>query len=99
MIAVFKRFFQDRYVSLIIYIVAAIVFLWIYIALYPYIKSQSEQLNQLMNTYPDSMKKAFGMEAGSLFSTFEGYISTEMFSFFLADVGFLFSYCHRRFNR
>lgn len=82
MISIFKRFFRDRWVSLVIYVVAGIAFLWMYVALFPYIKSQSDQLNQLLNSYPESMKKAFGMQTSMLFSSLEGYISTEMFSFF-----------------
>jgi ABC-2 type transport system permease protein len=81
MTAIFKRFFRDRWVSLLIYVIAGIGFLWMYVALFPFIKGQADQLNQMMTAYPESMKKAFGMQA-TFFSTLEGYISTEMFSFF-----------------
>lgn len=78
---VFWRVLKDRKISLLIYCLAAIGFLWMYIALFPAIQSQAEQLQKLIETYPKSFLDAFGFESAELaFGHLENYLATEMFS-------------------
>lgn len=53
----------------------------VYIAMYPSIAGQQEQLNRLINSLPVSMRNLFGFGAGSGFGSIEGLLSTEMLNF------------------
>lgn len=78
--AVFTRTIKDRRILLLVYILASIGLLWMYIALFPSFKDQSGSLEQLIKNYPESFMKAFNFDIKS-FTTLEGYLSTEQFSF------------------
>jgi len=80
MLALFWRTLKDRRILLLIYIFASIGLLWMYIALFPSFKDQSASLEQLIKNYPESFMKAFNFDIKS-FTTLEGYLSTEQFSF------------------
>ncbi len=77
---IFLRTLKDRRTLLVIYCVASITLLWMYIAFFPGFKEQSSSIEQLMKSYPESMMKAFNVDIKS-FTTVEGFISTEQFSF------------------
>lgn len=78
--AIFSRTLKDRRVTFLIYCLASIALLWMYIALFPAFKDQSASLEALMKNYPESFMKAFNFDIKS-FTTIEGYLSTEQFSF------------------
>ena len=78
--AVFKRTFKSRRVITLVYTLAGIGFLLLYISLFPSIKAQSASLEQLLKAYPDSLMKAFNIDLAN-YVTIGGYISSEMFSF------------------
>jgi len=78
--AVFLRTIKDRRILLLVYILASIGLLWMYIALFPSFKDQSGSLEELIKNYPESFMKAFNFDIKS-FTTLEGYLSTEQFSF------------------
>jgi len=79
---IFWRTIKDRRLILIIFIVICILFLWLYISLFPVLQSQAEQLQKLLETYPASFGDAFGFKNSALFfSNLENYLSTEMFTF------------------
>ncbi len=74
---------KDRFRFLIIMVLSVMGFQEMYIALFPEIQKQADQLNQLLAAYPESFMKAFGIDsATSMFNSLENYLSTEMFSFF-----------------
>ncbi len=77
---IFWRTIKDRRNLILIYCLAAILLLWMYIALFPSFKDQSANLEQLIKGYPQSFMKAFNFDIKS-FTTVEGYLATEQFSF------------------
>lgn len=78
-----KRMLKDKYRFVLILTASVAGFQEMYIALFPEIQKQAEQLNQLLEAYPESFMKAFGIDsATSMFNTIENYLSTEMFTFF-----------------
>ena len=78
--AVFWRILKDRRIQILIYCLASIGLLWMYIALFPAFKDQSANLEQLIKSYPESFLKAFNFDIKS-FTTVEGYLATEQYSF------------------
>jgi len=80
---IFWRILKDKKVSLIAYVLGAIATVEMYIALFPAIRDQAEQLNQMMAAFPKGFMEAFGFNGSeALFSRVESYMSTEYFSFF-----------------
>lgn len=78
--AVFWRILKDRRIILLVYTLASIGLLWMYIGLFPTFKDQSANLEQLIKSYPESLLKAFNFDIKS-FTTLEGFLSTEQYSF------------------
>lgn len=80
---IFWRILKDKRMSLVAYTVGAIATVEMYIALFPAIQQQAEQLNKLLAAYPKGFMEAFGFNGTeALFSRLESYMSTEYFSFF-----------------
>ena len=78
----FWRTIKDKKISLIIYSVASLGFLEMYIALFPSLQKQSQQLSELMNSYPESFFKAFNINPKTLsFSEIGSYLGMEQFNF------------------
>lgn len=74
---VFWRTLKDRWVLLLIYTLATIAFLWMYIALFP---SFGRNLKlDAFKSMPEGFMKAFNFDINS-FATLEGFLSTEEFS-------------------
>lgn len=83
MISVARTMLRDKLRFLLIMALSVVGFQEMYIALFPEIQKQADQLNQLLQAYPESFMKAFGIDsATSMFNTLENYLSTEMFTFF-----------------
>ncbi len=80
MLALFWRTIKDRKITIIVYSVTAILFLWMYIALFPTISESFDQLKTYIESFPQGIMEAFGVDAET-FVTFEGYIGSEQFSF------------------
>jgi ABC-2 type transport system permease protein len=82
MVGLIKRMLLDKKNALFAYSVAIFLFIGLYLALFPAIQDQSEQLSQLLESYPDAFFKAFGLEKADLtFEFVESYLSSEVFSF------------------
>ncbi|MCD6194737.1 ABC transporter permease subunit [bacterium] len=82
MLALFWRTIKDRKYTILAYCLAGILLLWMYVALFPSIKEQAQQLQELMKTYPESLLKAFDIESPELsFTKLENFLSVEQFSF------------------
>lgn len=77
---IISRTLKDRRVLLLIYCLGSVALLWMYIALFPAFKEQQASFEQLIKNYPESFMKAFNFDIKS-FTTVEGYLSTEQFSF------------------
>ncbi|AKM82516.1 TPA: hypothetical protein DD449_01775 [Candidatus Berkelbacteria bacterium] len=78
--SIIKRNFRDRRGSLLIYSAFSVALLWMYIALYPSFSNQTGSLEQLIASYPEGFLKAFNFDIKS-FTTVEGFLATEQFSF------------------
>lgn len=76
---IFLQTIKDKKNSLIIYCLAAIGFMWMYIAMFPSMQSQAEQFQELMKSYPQAMMKAFNIEELS-FDKIEKFLAMEDFS-------------------
>ena len=82
MLGLFWRTIKDKRLSLLIYSIASVGFLEMYIALFPSLQQQSKQLSELMKSYPDSFFKAFNIDPNSLsFSEIGSYLGMEQFNF------------------
>ena len=78
----FWRMLRDKYKLLLIYIVAMLGLLEMYVALFPAIKKQSASFDQMIQSMPEAMFKAFGMDPTSFsFGSFQSYLSSEYMSF------------------
>lgn len=92
MLAFAKSMFKDKYKSLIAYVTGSIIFLEMYIALFPSISKQSEQLNQMMTAFPPEFFKAFNIDPGSMtFGSLEPYLSSEYMSFLWPILAIIFA--------
>lgn len=81
MLKIFNRTIRDGKLGLLIYIVAAVIFLWMYVALFPSIKEKSANFNQILDAYPKDMMKAFNIEISELsFNNLQSFLSMEYFS-------------------
>lgn len=79
---IFSRILKDRKWTILIYGLAAILFLWMYIALFPYVQSQAEQFSKLIEAYPKAMMEAMDLEMSQLsFTKLESFLAMEYFSF------------------
>lgn len=81
MLKIFNRTIRDGKLGLLIYVVAAVVFLLMYVALFPSIQEKSANFNQILDAYPKEMMKAFNVEISALsFNNLQSFLSMEYFS-------------------
>jgi ABC-2 type transport system permease protein len=82
MLAVFLRTLKSRRLTIIIYTAVGVLFLWMYVGMFPSFSNKTEEFNQLMQAYPESFMKAFGIEdATKIFSNIENFLAMENYSF------------------
>lgn len=75
------RMIRDKYKSLIIYSIAGLIFLEMYIALYPMISEVSVQLEQMMKTLPAEFFKVFNLDQASMtFNNLESLLAMKHYS-------------------
>jgi ABC-2 type transport system permease protein len=79
MSAMFFRIIKDRWLLILIYIIAAIAFLSMYVGLFPSFSSQMDSMKEMLKSYPESFLKAFGFDINN-FTTLEGFLATEEYS-------------------
>lgn len=92
MLAFFRRMILDKYKAFIAYSVSTIALMEMYVALFPSIKQQSAQIDQMMRSFPPELFSAINMDASSLsFSTLESYMSTEYMSFLWPILAIIFA--------
>jgi len=76
------RMLRDKWKTFVIYVLASIAFLEMYIALFPAISKQAGQFSQLLKTMPPELFRAMNMDPSSLsFGNLQSYLSTEYMSF------------------
>ncbi len=86
---------RNKRVALIGFTVGGILIALLYVSLYPSLAKQSDQLDQLMKTFPKEMLKAFNTDSITvIFKSLEGFFSVEDFglmwplltAFFVASI-------------
>jgi ABC-2 type transport system permease protein len=82
MFTIVWRSIKDRKISLIIYMASAILFMWMYVALFPSIAAQAETFTALMDSFPVEVFAIIGVEEMNL-SSLENFLSMEHFSLVL----------------
>ena len=80
MLPILIRTIKDKKVSLIVYCVAAILVIWMYVGMFPTIQEEAESFNELIKNYPESFMKAFGIDEQITFDKIENFLSIEHFS-------------------
>ncbi|MBU1118814.1 ABC transporter permease [Patescibacteria group bacterium] len=79
MFTIIWRTILDRKVSVIAYSLAGILFMWMFVGLYPSIKENTAEFDELLKAYPQELIKAFGIEELS-FDTLERFLAVEQYS-------------------
>lgn len=76
------RMLRDKWKSFVIYSISAVVFLEMYVALFPSFHEQAAEVDRLFKSFPPELFKAMNMDPSMLsFSNFQAYLSTEYMSF------------------
>jgi ABC-2 type transport system permease protein len=89
--SVFGKSIHDRRVSTLAWTVGLTGMTVMYLSIFPSIRGQLPQLQQMIDAYPDALKSIFGMQE---MTTLTGYLDVEMFSmtapllFLMAAIGF-----------
>lgn len=92
MFAIGFRMVRDKFKSLLIFTLAAVGFVEMYVALFPAIKQQAAMIDEMMKTFPVEFFKAMNMDAESLsFNSLESYMSTEYMSFLWPILAIIFA--------
>jgi len=87
-----SRMLRDKWKSFVVYSIAAVAFLEMYVALFPSISQQSAQVDQLLKTFPPELFKAMNMDPAVLsFSNFQAYLSSEYMSFLWPILAIVFA--------
>lgn len=79
MAAIFFRMIKDKKVMVIVYCLASIGFMWMYIGMFPSMQGQAQQFEEVMKNYPQEIMKAMNIEELS-FDTIEKFLAMEDFS-------------------
>ena len=82
MLTIFWRTIRDRKISLIVYMAAAMLFMWMYVAMFPSIAEQAEAFTAVFENFPPAVFEIFGIEDLNM-STLENFLSVEHFSLVL----------------
>lgn len=92
MLAFFRRMLKDKWKSFVIYSVAAIGFVEMYIAMFPSIQKQANEFDQMIKNFPQEIFKAMNIDVSSLsFGSLESYMSTEYLSFLWPIMAIIFA--------
>lgn len=70
---------KDRKIAVIIYCIAAVSFVWMFVAMFPTIQEQAENFSKMIENYPEGFLKAFGIEDVG-FDTIEKFLAVENYS-------------------
>ena len=78
MFAFGRRMIRDKFKPFLIYSIASIGFMEMFVAIFPSIQSQADKVDQLMKVFPSELFKAFNMDISSLsFGNFEVFLSSK----------------------
>ena len=74
MLVIFKRLFRDRLPALVLFSIIGALFIFLYFLFYPLVVQQQDAIRGFMQSLPQVMLKAFGIEDLNIFS-FEGFLA------------------------
>jgi len=82
MLAVIMRTIKDRKWSILVYILAGILFVWMYVGLFPTFADKKDEFKQVLDAYPESIMETFGVkDAAAIFDSIENFIAVENYTF------------------
>ncbi len=62
MFTIIWRSIKDRKISLIVYLAAALLFMWMYVAMFPSIAEQADSFTAVFESLPSEVLEIFGIE-------------------------------------
>ncbi len=75
------RSLKDRRTSALVFILAAMLIAWMYVAIFPILQQDAGSFEQVLEAFPEEMDAAFGLdEAGFGFDSLERFLAMEQFS-------------------
>lgn len=90
MLALFRKFISKARRKFFTYSLIAILLEWMLISFYPSVQKEAADFSKLIESYPEGLMKAFGVE-GDFFSSFSAFISGEHFSLMWPLLAILFA--------
>ena len=79
MSVILRSLFKDRGMTLMIFCLAGILLLWLYVAFFPMLVEQADNLRGLMESLPKGFLRAFGIENLDIFNI-EGFLTYKHYS-------------------
>lgn len=81
MLALIWRTIKNRKNSLIAYSIGAVIFMWMFVLIYPLFAESQVDFDKLLQAYPPEIFDAFGMDlADFTLTNFESFVGVEYFS-------------------
>jgi ABC-type transport system involved in multi-copper enzyme maturation permease subunit len=77
--AIILKELRERRWSLLAYSVMTLVFIWMYISIFPSLQAQSQGFSQVLDSLPQGIAQTFGIDSGFL-TNIHGYLAGEMYS-------------------
>ncbi|RJO61930.1 hypothetical protein C4544_01470 [candidate division WS5 bacterium] len=82
MFSVMMRTLKNRRLSLAVYSLSSVLFMWMYIALFPSFSKNQADFEKFIDSYPEEIFKGLGIEKADFTLTkIESFLATEHFSF------------------
>jgi len=79
---IIKRTIRDSYLTFFIYLAVSLLFIWIFVSIFPSFGEMGEKYMDLLKSYPEGLMKAFGIDSSTpIFGKVESFLSIENFSF------------------
>ncbi|MGM7680734.1 ABC transporter permease subunit [Cytobacillus sp. Hm23] len=84
----YKQMIKSNVKGFLSFGVGSALYVILMTSLYPFIADNAEQINDMLDIYPDALKQAFGLES---FGTYSEFISVEYFGLFFPIILGVFS--------
>ncbi|MEI7578903.1 MAG: ABC transporter permease subunit [bacterium] len=81
MLTIFKKTLYTNRIFVLVISLITLLFILMYVGLYPSVKEQADQFSKLLESYPKSMLEIFGIENQLSFTVLENFVTIELFSF------------------
>ncbi len=79
MFTLLLRILKDRKISITVFCLGSMLFMWMYVAMWPSFQSQAEDFTKIMENYPEELMKAMNIKEMSM-NTIESFLALENFS-------------------